>query len=138
MDYWLVKTEPNAYSWADFVAAGTAIWDGVRNHQARNNLQQMALEDQVLFYHSVTERAVVGIARVTRTSFPDPTDDTGKWFAVELTPLFPLKRPVLLSTIKARPAFAQFPLLRQSRLSVFPVSPENFHLIVEMGNGAVL
>jgi predicted RNA-binding protein with PUA-like domain len=131
MAYWLVKQEPSAFSWADFTRDGKAIWDGVRNYQARNNLAAMGKGEFVLFYHSVEGKEVMGIAKVARTAFPDPTDE--KWVAVELKPVAPLKTPVKLEAIKAEPKLAGIALLRQSRLSVMPLAEDEFMTLVRMG-----
>jgi predicted RNA-binding protein with PUA-like domain len=124
--YWLVKQEPTAYSWDQFVADGKTDWTGVRNFQARNNLRSMKSGDQVLFYHSVNGKAVVGIAVVSREAFPDPTAPSGDWSAVEIKPIRPVSPPVTLDQIKSDPALAQIPLLRQSRLSVMSLSKMEF------------
>ena len=124
--YWLVKQEPTAYSWDQFVADGKTDWTGVRNFQARNNLRSMKSGDQVLYYHSVNGKAVVGIAVVSREAFPDPTATNGDWSAVEIQPVRPVKPPVTLDQIKSDPALAQIPLLRQSRLSVMSLSQNEF------------
>jgi predicted RNA-binding protein with PUA-like domain len=124
--YWLVKQEPTAYSWDQFVADGKTDWTGVRNFQARNNLRSMKSGDQVLFYHSVNGKAVVGIAVVSREAFPDPTATSGDWSAVEIKPVRPVHPPVKLDQIKSDPALAQIPLLRQSRLSVMSLSQHEF------------
>ena len=130
MNYWMVKQEPEAYSWDDFVADGKTDWTGVRNFQARNNLRAMQKGDKVLFYHSVTGKEVVGIATVSKTGFPDPTDEN--WVAVELQPVKPLKRPVTLAAIKANLALVNIGLLRQSQLSVMPLTKDEFEEIVSM------
>ncbi len=130
MNYWMVKQEPDAYSWDDFVAEGKTDWTGVRNYQARNNLKAMKKGDRALFYHSNIGKEVVGIATVSRTEFPDPTDE--KWVAVELTPSKPLKKPVTLAAMKANLALANLGLIRQSQLSVSPVTTDEFEEIVSM------
>ena len=130
MNYWMVKQEPEAYSWDDFVKDGATDWTGVRNFQARNNLKAMNKGDEVLFYHSVTGKEVVGIATVSKSEFPDPTDE--KWVAVELKPLKALKKPVTLAQIKANLALANIGLLRQSQLSVMPLTKDEFEEIVSM------
>ena len=122
----MVKQEPTAYSWDQFVADGKTDWTGVRNFQARNNLRSMKAGDQVLYYHSVNGKAVVGIAVVSREAFPDPTATSGDWSAVEIQPVRPVKPPVTLDQIKSDPALAQIPLLRQSRLSVMSLSQNEF------------
>ena len=135
MNHWLVKSEPDHYGWADFVAQGRAVWDGVRNYQARNNLRLMRVGDPVLFYHSVTKPGVVGLAAVTREAYPDPTcPDDARWSVVELTPTMPLARPVSLAQIKAEPLLANIALIRQSRLSVMPIRADEFELILSMNN----
>ncbi len=131
--YWLVKQEPEAYSWSDFMRDGKVVWDGVRNYQARNHLNEMAVGDAVLFYHSVGPREVVGVAEVTRNAFPDPTSDDQRWVAVELKPVKPLKNPVTLDQIKKDPALAEIALVRQSRLSVMPLRKTEFDRICRAG-----
>ena len=126
----MVKQEPEAYSWDDFVKDGKTDWTGVRNFQARNNLRDMKKGDKVLFYHSVTGKEVVGIASVTKPNFPDPTDE--KWVAVELSPSKPFKKSVTLAQIKANLALAKIGLLRQSQLSVMALSKDEFDEIVSM------
>ncbi len=133
MKYWLVKSEPNAYSWDDFVKLGRDHWDGVRNYQARNNLKLMEEGDEVLFYHSVNDKQVVGIARVVREHYPDPTTDDDRWVVVDLVPVRALDHPVTLAQIKAEPKLEGLALIRNSRLSVMPVSKEHFDIIVKMG-----
>lgn len=134
MNYWLVKTEPDKYGWHQFTAEGRAVWDGVRNYQARNNLAAMRLGDQVLYYHSVTNSGVVGIAVVVREAYPDPTSpDDPRWRVVELEPVMPFSRVVALSQIKAEPLLTNIGLLKQSRLSVMPIKPDEFELLIKMG-----
>ena len=133
--YWLVKQEPTAYSWDQFVADGKTDWTGVRNFQARNNLRSMKSGDQVLFYHSVNGKAVVGIAVVSREAFPDPTATSGDWSAVEIKPVRPVNPPVTLDQIKSDPALAQIPLLRQSRLSVMQLSNQEFDGVLRIAGG---
>jgi predicted RNA-binding protein with PUA-like domain len=118
---WLVKTEPSTYSWEDLVRDGGTRWDGVRNPLARNHLAAMQKGDLVLVYHSGAERAVVGIARVTRAAYPDPTADDPRWLAADLAPVQALARPVTLATVKQDASLAGLALVRQSRLSVMPV-----------------
>ena len=130
MNYWMVKQEPEAYSWNDFVKDGSTDWTGVRNFQARNNLRAMKVGDKVLFYHSVNGKEVVGIAEVSKEGFPDPTDE--KWTAVELKPLKPLKKPVSLAQIKSNLALANIKLIRQSQLSVMPLTKDEYHEILSM------
>ena len=131
--YWLVKQEPSAYSWADFVRDGRTSWTGVRNFTARNNLRAMQEGDEVLFYHSVTDKAVIGTAEVARISYPDPTAKEGDWSSVDLVPKKQLGRAVTLEEIKKNPKLKQMALLRLSRLSVQPVSADEFREIVRMG-----
>jgi predicted RNA-binding protein with PUA-like domain len=128
--YWLVKQEPTAYSWDQFVRDGGTSWDGVRNFQARNNLKAMKAGDRVLFYHSVVGQEVVGIAEVVREAYPDPK--AADWVVVDLAPVEPLKKPVTLAAIKAVPALKDIALLRQSRLSVQPLAKDAFDTIVKM------
>ena len=130
--FWLVKQEPSAYSWADFVADGKTRWTGVRNYTARNNLRTMRKGDAVLFYHSVSEKAVVGIAKVVGEAYPDPTATEGDWSAVDLVPEKALPQPVTLDEIKRNPRLKEMPLLRLSRLSVQPVTKGEFEEILRM------
>lgn len=130
--YWLVKSEPDSYSWADFVRDKKTAWTGVRNFAARLHLNAMGRGDRVLFYESVTTKAIVGTAEVTRTAFPDETADEPGWVAVELKAGPALAKPVTLSAIKADPAFANMALLRISRLSVQPVTRAEFDRIMKM------
>ncbi len=132
MNYWLIKSEPNTYSWDDFVKLGRDHWDGVRNYQARNNMKSMKVGDQALFYHSVNEKSVVGIAEVVREHYPDPTTDDDRWCVVDFVPVNPLKRPVTLDEIKADERLTNMVLVRNSRLSVQPVKAEEFDLIIGM------
>ena len=134
-NFWLVKQEPSSYSWSDFVAEGEAAWTGVRNYTARNNLRKMKNGDEVLFYHSGEEKAVVGIARVTRPAYPDATAKEGDWSAVDLAPIKSLFQPVTLRQIKSEPRLKQIPLIRQSRLSVMPLAKAEFREIVKMSIG---
>ena len=131
--FWLVKQEPSAYSWDDFVRDGRTSWTGVRNYTARNNLRAMDVEDNVLYYHSVTGKAVMGIAQVAATAYSDPTAKEGDWSAVDLVPKKALARPVTLEEIKANPKLKDMALLRLSRLSVQPVSAAEFAEIVKLG-----
>ena len=130
--FWLVKQEPSSYSWSDFVAEGETSWTGVRNYTARNNLRNMREGDEALFYHSGEEKAVVGIAKVTRTAHPDPTAKEGDWSTVNLAPIKPLRRPVTLREIKANQRLTGIPLVRQSRLSVMPLTETAFREILKM------
>lgn len=134
--HWLVKQEPAEYAWEDLVRDGRTDWTGVRNFQARNHLRAMRAGDAVLFYASVSTKAVLGVGRVSRTAFPDATveaGEKGEWSAVELTAVRGLARPVTLAAIKADPALTQIALLRQSRLSVMPLTAAEFARIVELG-----
>jgi predicted RNA-binding protein with PUA-like domain len=131
--YWLVKSEPDAYAWADLVRDRRTAWTGVRNYQARIHLNAMRRGDRVFFYESVTTKAVVGIAEVTKPAFPDTTADEPGWVAVELKAVKPLARPITLAEIKGDPAFAAIALLRQSRLSVMPLTPAEFARIAKLG-----
>jgi predicted RNA-binding protein with PUA-like domain len=131
-NFWLVKQEPSAYSWANFVADGKTPWTGVRNYTARNNLRAMRKGDTVLFYHSVSEKAVVGIAKVIREAYPDPTATEGDWSAVDLAPEKALPRPVTLDEIKHNPRLKKMALLRLSRLSVQPLTNAEFQEILRM------
>ena len=132
-NFWLVKQEPSSYSWPDFVAEGQTSWTGVRNYTARNNLRKMRQGDEVLFYHSGEEKAVVGIARVTRQAYTDPTAKEGDWSAVNLAPIKSLRQPVTLRQIKDDPRLKQLQLIRQSRLSVMPMTSAEFRAIVSLG-----
>ncbi len=130
--HWMVKSEPASYSWEQFTKEGRAEWTGVRNFQARNNLRAMAVGDLVLFYHSVTGKEVVGVAKVAREAYPDPTADEVGWDCVDLVPAKPLKEAVTLETIKATPALKEVALLRQSRLSVMPLTAAEYAVIVKL------
>jgi predicted RNA-binding protein with PUA-like domain len=132
--FWLVKQEPSSYSWSDFLAEGETSWTGVRNFAARNNLRKMRTGDEVLFYHSGEEKAVVGIAKVTRTAYPDPTAKEGDWSTVDLAAGKPLARPVTLREIKANSRLKGIPLVRQSRLSVMPLAEPEFREILKMAD----
>ena len=132
MKYWLVKQEPAAYPWSQFVAESRTDWTGVRNFQARNFLREMAAGDAVLYYHSVTEKCVVGIATVSREAFPDPTAEEGDWSAVELRPREALLNPVSLAAIRDDPRLSNLPLLRQSRLSVVSVTKAEYDAILHL------
>jgi predicted RNA-binding protein with PUA-like domain len=134
-DLWLVKQEPETYSWDDFVRDGRTDWTGVRNFQARNNLRQMKVGDRVLFYHSGTGKCVVGIAEVARAAYPDPTADDPQWVAVDLKPLKPLTEAVPLASIRYHAKLGNLPLIRQSQLSVMPLTKDEFETIVGMGAG---
>src|SRR5213075_736893 len=133
--YWMVKQEPETYSWDDFVRDGGTDWTGVRNFQARNNLRQMKPGDRVLFYHSGTGKCVVGIAEVAKAAYPDPTADDPQWVAVDLKPVKPLKVEVPLASIRYNPKLINLPLIRQSQLSVMQLTKDEFDVIVKMGMG---
>jgi predicted RNA-binding protein with PUA-like domain len=132
MNHWLVKQEPESYSWHDFVKDKGTAWTGVRNFQARNNLKSMKKGDKALFYHSVSDKAVVGVAQVAKEHYPDPTATEGDWVCVDLTPVKPLKRPVTLDEIKSAKALANMVLLKNSRLSVQPVTAAEFEAVLEL------
>jgi predicted RNA-binding protein with PUA-like domain len=131
-NFWLVKQEPSAYSWSDFVAERRTAWTGVRNYTARNNLRKMQPGDEVLFYHSGDDKAVVGIAKVARAAYPDPTAKEGDWSAVDIEPVKALAGPVTLREIKSNSRLKQIPLVRQSRLSVMPLTSAEFREIIAM------
>src|SRR4051812_8903161 len=130
---WMVKQEPENYSWDDFVRDGRTDWTGVRNFQARNNLKNMKVGDRVLFYHSGTGKCVVGIAEVAKAAYPDPTADEPQWVAVDLKPVKPFKESVPLAAIRYNNKLANLPLIRQSQLSVMGLTKEEFDAIVSMG-----
>jgi predicted RNA-binding protein with PUA-like domain len=136
MHYWLVKTEPESYAWATFVNEGRTAWTGVRNFQARNNLRAMKKGDLVLFYHSVTDKQVVGYARVERGAYPDPTTADGDWCCVDLVPVKALKQPVGIEAIKADSILQSMPLVKHTRLSVMPVTHDHFEQILRLAEGA--
>jgi predicted RNA-binding protein with PUA-like domain len=133
MRYWLVKSEPGTYSWNDLLRDEATRWDGVRNFQARNNIRAMRRGDLALFYHSVNERSIPGVARVVSAPYPDPTSRDGDWSAVDVEPAFGLRQPVTLERIKQEAALRDMVLLRQGRLSVQPVRKEEFEAIVKLG-----
>jgi predicted RNA-binding protein with PUA-like domain len=133
MAFWLMKSEPYKFSWAQLVADGRNGWDGVRSYQARNNLSAMKIGDQAFFYHSNEGLEIVGISEIIREAYPDASDPTGRFVMVDIKPVRPLARPVTLKAIKAEPRLADFLLVRQSRLSVIPVRPEEWALVCEMG-----
>ena len=131
-NYWLVKSEPESYSWTDFVKDGKTAWTGVRNYAARNNLRAMKPGDPVLFYHSVSEKQIVGMARVQKEFYPDPTASEGDWSCVELVPVKSLKKPVTLETIKSDKILKEIPLVRQSRLSVTSLNEIQYKRLLEL------
>jgi predicted RNA-binding protein with PUA-like domain len=130
MNYWLIKQEPEAYSFDDLMRDGKTDWTGVRNFRARNNLRAMRTGDKVLFYHSVSEKAIVGMAEVSREEFTDPTDE--KWIAVEIKPIEKLSKPVRLDQIKAEKTLENIALIKQSRLSVMPLTEAEFNTIMKI------
>jgi predicted RNA-binding protein with PUA-like domain len=134
MQYWLVKSEPFKYSWEQFVADKKTFWDGVRNYQARNNLRTMKKGDLVLWYHSNEGMEVVGIAKVIKEAYQDPTTEDTNWVVVDLKPFKKLKKPVTLATIKAHPLLQNIGLVKQGRLSVMPLQAEEFDIILELGS----
>lgn len=131
--YWLVKQEPDAYAWSALVADGQTAWTGVRNFQARNNLRAMKAGDFVLYYHSNIGKEVVGVAKVVREAYADPTADEGDWSCVDLAPAKPLKQPVTLEQLKADAVTKDMLLIRQSRLSVMPIGETVFRRVLELG-----
>ena len=133
MQYWLIKTEPSTWSWQDQVAQKTTFWNGVRNYQASNNLKAMKIGDLCFFYHSVSDRQIIGIVEVTRLYYPDPSDEAGRFGMVDVTAVKPFKKPVSLEEIKAEPRLAHLSLVRQSRLSVMSIDNDAWHLILAMG-----
>jgi predicted RNA-binding protein with PUA-like domain len=132
MHYWLVKSEPFVYSWEEFVQDGETCWSGVRNYLARNHLKSMHKGDMVMFYHSNEGLAVVGIAKVSKTAYPDPTIDDDRWVAVDLKPHKPLKNPVTLKTIKNESRLKDIALIRLNRLSVIPLTEQEFDTILDL------
>ena len=132
MDYWLFKSEPGAWSWDDQVKEGPSEWDGVRNHQANNNMKAMEIGDRGFFYHSVNEKQIVGIVEIVEAHMTDPTDETGKWAAVRVKPKTKLPNVVTLKQVKAEPQLADMQLVKLSRLSVAEVMPDEWSLILSM------
>jgi predicted RNA-binding protein with PUA-like domain len=135
--YWLVKSEPFKYAWEHFVKDGSTYWDGVRNAQARNNLRAMKKGDLVLYYHSNEGKEVVGIAKITRESYQDPTTPDDRWVVVDLVPVKPMRENVTLTTIKQDPKLVDVALVKQSRLSVMPIEKKHFERILELGGTRV-
>ena len=133
MAYWLMKSEPGAWSWEDQVKDGTAEWDGVRNHQASNNMKAMKKGDKAFFYHSVNEKRIVGIVTISKDYYPDPTDKLGRFGMVDVKALRPFKKPVTLAAVKGEPRLENLALVRQSRLSIMPISDDEWQLICAMG-----
>ena len=134
MKYWLLKSEPNAWSWDNQVKEGASMWDGVRNYQARNNLKEMKKNDLCFFYHSVTERSIVGIVKVVKEYYPDPTDKTGRFVVVDVKATKKLKKPVSLDQIKENSKLKDIALVKQSRLSVMPLKKTEWEIIIKMSN----
>ncbi len=132
MNYWIAKSEPQAYGWAQFLKDGRTAWTGVRNFAARNHLRAMKKGDFVLFYHSGEEKSVVGLARVEKEPYPDPTATEGDWSCVDLVPVRSLAKPVTLSQMKADTVLREMPLVKQSRLSVSPLTKEQFKRLMEL------
>ena len=132
MAYWLVKSEPETWSWNDQVKAGVTFWDGVRNYQARNNMQAMKTGDQAFFYHSGKERAIVGIVEIVKEFYPDPSDESGKFGMVDVKMKKALTEPVTLAQIKAEPSLEDIALVRQSRLSVMPIKEDEWNTILKL------
>ena len=133
MQHWLVKQEPEKYPWTQFVKDKGTYWDGVRNYQARNNLRAMKKGDLVMYYHSVSEKAVVGVAKVTGEAYPDPTAKEGDWSVVDLKPLKAMAEPVTLATIKVDAKLTGIALIKQSRLSVMPLRASEFRRVLQLG-----
>jgi predicted RNA-binding protein with PUA-like domain len=133
MAFWLVKSEPDAFSWEQQVANRVEPWTGVRNHMAKNNLKAMKKGDRAFFYHSNIGKEIVGVVEVARAAYPDPTAESGDWVCVDMKAVRPMKRPVTLAQIKEDPTLADFALVRLSRLSVMPVSDEQWKYICKLG-----
>ena len=136
MAYWLMKSEPEAWSWSAQVKKGVESWNGVRNYQAANNMKTMKLGDLAFFYHSVEEKQIVGIVEIAKEYYPDPTDEKGRFGMVDVRAVKPLPHPVTLATIKSHPDLQNMPLIRQSRLSVLPVSKDEWKIINDLSNTA--
>jgi len=134
MKYWLLKSEPVAWSWDNQVKEGASMWDGVRNYQARNNLKEMKKNDLCFFYHSVTERSIVGIVKVVKEYYPDPTDKTDSFVVVDVKAIKKLKNPVSLDQIKENNKLKDIALVKQSRLSVMPLKKTEWDIIIKMSN----
>ena len=132
MQYWLFKSEPSAWSWDDQVKEGTAEWDGIRNYQADNTMKEMKKGDRAFFYHSVNEKQIVGVVEVVREHYPDPTDPKGRFGMVDVKALYPVKHPVTLAVIKQEPTLQNLALVRQSRLSVLPVTKSEWKILCKM------
>ena len=134
INYWLLKSEPDAWSWDNQIKEGASMWDGVRNYQARNNLKEMKKNDLCFFYHSVTEKSIVGIVKVVKEYYPDPTDKTGRFVVVDVKATKKLKNPVSLDQIKENSKLQDIALVKQSRLSVMPLKKTEWDIIIKMSN----
>jgi len=131
--FWIIKQEPSQYNWKQFEKDRETYWDGVRNYQARNNLKNMKKGDNLLFYHSVVGKEIVGIAEVTREAYPDPTTDDERWVVVDLKPIKPFKVPVTLEEIKSHKELSEIALIKQARLSVMPITKKEFQILLKLG-----
>lgn len=131
--FWIIKQEPSQYNWKQFEKDRETYWDGVRNYQARNNLKNMKKGDNLLFYHSVVGKEIVGIAEVTREAYPDPTTDDERWVVVDLKPIKPFKVPVTLEEIKTHKELSEIALIKQARLSVMPITKKEFQILLKLG-----
>ena len=131
--FWIIKQEPSQYNWKQFEKDRETYWDGVRNYQARNNLKNMKKGDNLLFYHSVVGKEIVGIAEVTREAYPDPTTDDERWVVVDLKPIKPFKVPVTLDEIKTHKELSEIALIKQARLSVMPITKKEFQILLKLG-----
>ena len=136
MKYWLIKSEPDAWSWSSQVKEGSSMWDGVRNYQARNNLKKMKKNDLCFFYHSVTERSIIGIVKVVKEYYPDPTDKTGRFVVVDVKAIKKLQNPVSLDQIKKNNKLKDIALVKQSRLSVMPLTKKEWNEIINMSSNS--
>jgi len=136
MNYWLMKTEPENYSWDDLIRDKGTFWDGVRNYQARNHMKNMKVGDLVLYYHSVKEKSVVGVAKVVKESYQDPTTEDDRWVAVDIVPEYPLKKKITLADIKSESRLNDMVLVHNMRLSVQPVKRDEFDMVLEMSETA--
>ena len=132
VNYWLLKSEPSTWSWEDQVSAGVEMWDGVRNYQARNNLMNMKKKDLCFFYHSVSEKIIIGIVEVVKEHYPDPTDETGRFVVTDVKAKKKLKRAVSLEEIKTTPKLSSIALIKQSRLSVMPLTKDEWDIIIKI------
>ena len=131
--FWIIKQEPSQYNWKQFEKDRETYWDGVRNYQARNNLKNMKKGDNLLFYHSVVGKEIVGIAEVTREAYPDPTTDDERWVVVDLKPIKPFKVPLTLEEIKTHKELSEIALIKQARLSVMPITKKEFQILLKLG-----